>query len=123
MKLDLVAAEALGVEGFQLRRVLVGDARRIEHRGRAPAPAEFGERRRLAPAPFAVTASTSARSLANRSTFSNGGDWLTMSWVSKRSVIAASFWAIYHAAWRRQRAGRTPFGQLPSRFQRLRQIC
>src|SRR6266567_200759 len=38
-----------------------------------------------APAPFAATASRNGRSHMNRSTPSNGGDWLNMSWVSKRA--------------------------------------
>ncbi len=54
VELDRVAAEALGVEDLQLRRILVGEARRIEHRGRAPVAAEFRQRRGLAPAPFAA---------------------------------------------------------------------
>ncbi|MHC2325447.1 hypothetical protein ACVI3S_003467 [Bradyrhizobium diazoefficiens] len=43
MKLDLVAAIALGVEGAQLGRVLIRHAPAIGHRGRAPVLAEFGQ--------------------------------------------------------------------------------
>src|SRR5215831_14891855 len=45
-----VAAEALRVEGLELRRVLIGRARKLEHLGRAPVPAEGRERRGVAPA-------------------------------------------------------------------------
>ena len=90
MKLDLVAAVAAGIEGAQLRRVLVGDAPARGHRGRAPMLAELGQfllrrgaaigRHRLAPA---------AGRRANRSTSSNGGDWLKTSWVAKAGWLMA----------------------------------
>jgi hypothetical protein len=52
VELDLVAAEALGVERPQLGRVLIGGARRLEGRGRAPTPAELRQRRRLPACPI-----------------------------------------------------------------------
>jgi hypothetical protein len=47
MEFDDVAAKALGVEGSQDRRVLVGLPREIEHLGAAPVLAEGRERGRL----------------------------------------------------------------------------
>jgi len=48
VKLDEIAAIALGVECFQLRRILVGLAPELEHVGAAPMLAEGGERGRVA---------------------------------------------------------------------------
>src|SRR4051794_38482142 len=52
------------------------------------------------PAPFAATASRNGRSHMNRSTPSNGGDWLKMSWVSKRAwtvMVGLPERTFYHA--------------------------
>src|SRR5260370_415675 len=40
--------------------------------------------------PLAATASTRGRSSANRSTSSNGGDWLSTSWVANVACVMAS---------------------------------
>jgi len=53
MKLDEIAAKALGIEAFQLRWALVCLARELEHGGAAPLLAEGGERGRLALAAIA----------------------------------------------------------------------
>ena len=71
MELDRVAAKSLGVEGMQLRRILVGLPRRARTSPRCP----IARRTRTAPStspapPLAATASRSGRSLENRSTFS-----------------------------------------------------
>src|SRR3981081_3681482 len=39
--------------------------------------------------PLAATASASGRSTANRSTSSNGGDWLSTSWVADEGWVMA----------------------------------
>lgn len=43
MKLDLVATITSGIEGPKFRRVLVGDAAPLGHRGRTPMTAEIGQ--------------------------------------------------------------------------------
>ena len=53
MKLDEIAAKALGVESLQPRRVLIGLAPKLEHAGAAPMLAECGQRRRVAVAAVA----------------------------------------------------------------------
>ncbi len=45
MKLNLIAAEAARIIGFQLRRILIGNAAALGHRRRAPMPAEIGKLR------------------------------------------------------------------------------
>ncbi len=70
MKLDGVGAIALGVESVKLRRVLIGLPRQREPFRRSPTLGRMPTERPLRPdPPFALTASTSGRSLRNRSTF------------------------------------------------------
>ena len=93
MELDHVAAEALGVEGLAASGVFSLASRAASNIAAAPQCRPKSDSA-AASAARAVrrTASRSGRSLVNRSTSSKGGDWLKMSWVSKRcwAVIAFS---------------------------------
>ncbi len=75
MELDHVAAEALGVERAQLGRILIGEPRRVEHRGRAPVAPNSRVPSAVRASPVRRHGTAAARgSLANRSTPTKGGD-------------------------------------------------
>ena len=82
MELDGVEPAALGVEGLEPRRVLVGEPAALEGLGAAADLAEGGQPLGGLAAALALTASISARSVVNRFTSSNGGLWLMTSWVA-----------------------------------------